>query len=54
MSKREEQYQKVIEKNQQVHEEQAKKKAFKSFGVPPERCMDVKQKIFGNGNRNKI
>ncbi|XKK34729.1 BhlA/UviB family holin-like peptide [Bacillus sp. A17A.1] len=46
---REEQYQKVIEKNQQVIEEQAK--AFSSLSKD---LSDVKQKILGNGMRNKI
>ena len=42
---REEQYQKVIEKNQQVIEEQAK--AFSSLSRD---LSDVKQKILGNGD----
>ncbi|CGF89368.1 Protein of uncharacterised function (DUF2762) [Streptococcus pneumoniae] len=42
---REEQYQKVIEKNQQVIEEQAK--AFSSLSKD---LSDVKQKILGNGD----
>ena len=42
---REEQYQKVIEKNQQVIEEQAK--AFSSLAKD---LSDVKQKILGNGD----
>ncbi|ARC32929.1 MULTISPECIES: BhlA/UviB family holin-like peptide [Bacillus] len=42
---REEQYQKVIEKNQQVIEEQAK--AFSSLAKD---LSDVKQKILGHGD----
>ncbi|WP_088350006.1 BhlA/UviB family holin-like peptide [Bacillus cereus] len=42
---REEQYQKVIEKNQQVIEEQAK--AFSSLSKD---LSDVKRKILGNGD----
>lgn len=43
---REEQYQKVIEKNQNVIEEQAK--AFSSLSKD---LSDVKQKILGNGEQ---
>ncbi|MBJ8026566.1 BhlA/UviB family holin-like peptide [Bacillus cereus group sp. N21] len=42
---REAQYQKVIEKNQQVIEEQAK-----AFGSLSKDVSDIKQKILGKGN----
>ncbi len=42
---REEQYQKVIEKNQAVIEEQAK-----AFGSLAKDVSDIKQKIMGNGD----
>lgn len=42
---REEQYQKVIEKNQAVIEEQAK-----AFGSLSKDVSDIKQKIMGNGD----
>ncbi|MEJ9122624.1 BhlA/UviB family holin-like peptide [Bacillus cereus] len=42
---REEQYQKVIEKNQGVIEEQAK-----AFGSLAKDVSDIKQKIMGNGD----
>lgn len=42
---REEKYQKVIEKNQSVIEEQAK-----AFGSLSKDVSDIKQKIMGNGD----